>query len=276
MSYSVISQMGTITSTAYSNPTVTATSNTGTGSGFVTGTSYGFVVDGYNSAGRTPYVIDGGFNPTTTGNDIVVTVTIPTGLSGTGIWYGGTSGGITYYHYADITAAGVITYKNGASSGISVSVNGNTLTVTISQPGPASGSDVWSSTFAWNQQANTVSTTITVPTGQNWLIKSFVASGGSFSGTGTGLTYGAAVVINGIPFYQMQSSSWLYLMWSAYPGSSGSTLGGNVSNYSADVFPAILVAGTSLVIAALSSNGTGSGYLQSSSTIYYALTGVTI
>ena len=267
--------MGTVTSNAYPNPAVTVTANTGTGSGFTGGAQYVFIVDGYNSIGRTPES-DEDVVVTTTGNDVILTVTIPTGLSGVGIWYGGAYPAVSEYHYADITAAGAITYFNGASSGIAVSVSGNVLTITISQPGPLSGSAVYAGTPAWNQQVNTISTTITVPTGQNWLVKSFVASMGSFSGSSSGNGGGAVVTINGIPFYQVQYSIANSLVWSAYPGSSSSSLGQGGGSGSADVFPAILVAGTSLVIAALSTNAAGPGATQSSSTIYYALTGVTI
>ncbi len=97
-------------------------------------------------------------------------------------------------------------------SGVSATVAGNILTITVTKYGPLTGV-VWFTTSSTS--ANGVSAQVTVPGAQNWLVKSF-----SLTSLGN-LALGCEVDLNGVSLYSMINLSGYSinpLIWSAYPG----------------------------------------------------------
>ncbi len=88
---------------------------------------------------------------------ITFSVTLPSGATGILIGMGTSSGGEG--QYAQISSSGAVTYVGGNSSGVSGSVNGSTLTVTITKP-PSSTSTAMPSSNTANTNNYMLVTTI--------------------------------------------------------------------------------------------------------------------
>lgn len=275
MSYSIIQKSGTIVVPSFYVPAVPAsTYPTDAGGSFDPNTYYGVAVDYYDPNGRSYPLKTGSPTEIASGSSLVVQVNgngSPWAEgAGVGIYLSASSSDTTspYYHYADVSADGVITYKNGANSGISVSGIDYNLTITITKPGPTQGdvpiSDIDTITFY-----GSVSETITVPADENWLIKDFLMP--------SAISGGISITLNGFPIWQAQMTNNLY-SWGYFQlmGGTAQSSYGNNTNDSA-YFPSIFPAGSVFEISILNaSRSVSTGWQAGGFSQSYNLTAVTI
>jgi hypothetical protein len=119
-------------------------SASGSGSSLPAGTIY-VAFDFTNAVGRTTKGNSQASISVTSGQNITTSITLPLNANGVGIYVGTTS---TPLLLGTISSTGQITYSGGRSSGLSVTVSGQTLNITISNVASGTGAAPQSSNTA--------------------------------------------------------------------------------------------------------------------------------
>ena len=133
-------------SPAILNPSAALTLSSTSGSSSLIATTYYVANDFVNASGRTTIgSSQASIILPASGDNIVVTISLPVGATGTGIYVGTTTSPLLL---GTVGSTGNITYSGGAVTGLSATVNGSTLTITISATATATGASPQSSNTA--------------------------------------------------------------------------------------------------------------------------------